>query len=66
MSFFPSVKQKLKYLCFPLFNSILLGQSRDGVVYSTDDYFRQQDGYTYDAAELGDAHEWNQKRGLNA
>ncbi|KAM9301167.1 NEDD4-binding protein 2-like 2 isoform 2-T2 [Morus bassanus] len=41
---------------------ILLGQSRDGIVFSTDDYFRQQDGYTYNAAQLGDAHDWNQKR----
>ncbi|NXV81798.1 N42L2 protein, partial [Atlantisia rogersi] len=45
---------------------ILLGQSRDGIIFSTDDYFRQQDGYTYSAAQLGDAHDWNQKRGLNA
>ncbi|NXS61982.1 N42L2 protein, partial [Brachypteracias leptosomus] len=41
---------------------ILLGQSRDGIVFSTDDYFRRQDGYTYNAAHLGDAHDWNQKR----
>ncbi|XP_054066119.1 uncharacterized protein LOC128913098 isoform X2 [Rissa tridactyla] len=45
---------------------ILLGQSRDGMVFSTDDYFRQQDGYTYNAAQLGDAHEWNQKRAKQA
>ncbi|XP_032533287.1 NEDD4-binding protein 2-like 2 isoform X2 [Chiroxiphia lanceolata] len=45
---------------------ILLGQSCDGVVFSTDDYFRQQDGYTYNAAQLGDAHEWNQKRAKQA
>ncbi|XP_073197622.1 NEDD4-binding protein 2-like 2 isoform X3 [Lepidochelys kempii] len=44
---------------------ILLGQNRDGVVFSTDDYFRQQDGYTYNVAQLGDAHDWNQKRGHN-
>ncbi|NXQ11459.1 N42L2 protein, partial [Peucedramus taeniatus] len=41
---------------------VLLGQSCDGIVLSTDDYFRQQYGYTYNAAQLGDAHEWNQKR----
>ncbi|NXI18747.1 N42L2 protein, partial [Irena cyanogastra] len=41
---------------------VLLGQSYDGVVLSTDDYFRQRYGYTYNAAQLGDAHEWNQKR----
>ncbi|KFQ59433.1 NEDD4-binding protein 2-like 2 isoform X2 [Pelecanus crispus] len=45
---------------------ILLGQSHDGIVFSTDDYFRQQDGYTYNAAQLGDAHDWNQKRAKQA
>ncbi|NXF87822.1 N42L2 protein, partial [Eubucco bourcierii] len=45
---------------------ILLGQSRDGIVFSTDDYFRQQDGYIYDAAHLGDAHDWNQRRARQA
>ncbi|KFZ48088.1 NEDD4-binding protein 2-like 2 [Antrostomus carolinensis] len=45
---------------------ILLGQSRYGIVFSTDDYFRQQDGYTYNAAQLGDAHDWNQKRAKEA
>ncbi|KFV02569.1 NEDD4-binding protein 2-like 2 [Tauraco erythrolophus] len=45
---------------------VLLGQSRDGIVFSTDDYFRQQDGYTYNAAQLGDAHDWNQKRAKQA
>ncbi|KFQ17205.1 PREDICTED: NEDD4-binding protein 2-like 2 [Merops nubicus] len=44
----------------------LLGQSGDGIVFSTDDYFRQQDGYTYNAAHLGDAHDWNQKRAKQA
>ncbi|KAJ7404320.1 NEDD4-binding protein 2-like 2 isoform X1 [Willisornis vidua] len=45
---------------------ILLGQSGDGVVFSTDDYFRQQAGYTYNAAQLSDAHEWNRKRAKQA
>nr|XP_014434569.1 NEDD4-binding protein 2-like 2 isoform X4 [Pelodiscus sinensis] len=45
---------------------ILLGQNHDGVVFSTDDYFRQQDGYTYNVAQLGDAHDWNQKRAKQA
>ncbi|XP_038256096.2 uncharacterized protein LOC119854919 isoform X2 [Dermochelys coriacea] len=45
---------------------ILLGQNRDGVVFSTDDYFRQQDGYTYNVAQLGEAHDWNQKRAKQA
>ncbi|XP_048150988.1 NEDD4-binding protein 2-like 2 isoform X2 [Corvus hawaiiensis] len=44
----------------------LLGQSCDGIVLSTDDYFRQQYGYTYNAAQLGDAHEWNRKRAKQA
>lgn len=52
-------------LHFPFLNSFLLDHSRDGVALSTDDYFRQQGGYTYNAAQLGDAHDWNQKRGLN-
>ncbi|XP_059694825.1 NEDD4-binding protein 2-like 2 isoform X1 [Haemorhous mexicanus] len=45
---------------------VLLGQSCDGIVLSTDDYFRQQYGYTYNAAQLGDAHEWNRKRAKQA
>lgn len=56
----------LTFLHLPLFNSILLGESCDGIVLSTDDYFRQQDGYLYNVVQLGDAHDWNQKRGLNA
>ncbi|KAM5288697.1 NEDD4-binding protein 2-like 2 isoform 2-T2 [Ctenodactylus gundi] len=42
---------------------ILLGQSRDGIVFSTDDYFHHQDGYRYNVNQLGDAHDWNQSRG---
>ncbi|XP_054433426.1 NEDD4-binding protein 2-like 2 isoform X3 [Pteronotus mesoamericanus] len=42
---------------------ILLGQSRDGIVFSTDDYFHHQDGYRYNVNQLGDAHDWNQNRG---
>ncbi|XP_066476382.1 uncharacterized protein [Tiliqua scincoides] len=46
---------------------ILLGQSRDGIAFSTDDYFRQQDGYwSYNVGQLGAAHEWNQKRAKQA
>ncbi|NXT05348.1 N42L2 protein, partial [Prunella fulvescens] len=45
---------------------VLLGRSCDGIVLSTDDYFRQQYGYTYNAAQLGDAHEWNRKRAKQA
>lgn len=56
---------KSEYIFVFSFPSVLLGQSCDGVVLSTDDYFRQRCGYTYSAAQLGDAHEWNQKRGWN-
>ncbi|XP_006158506.2 NEDD4-binding protein 2-like 2 isoform X1 [Tupaia chinensis] len=45
---------------------ILLGQSRDGIVFSTDDYFRHQDGYRYNVNQLGDAHDWNQNRAKQA
>ncbi|XP_023403006.2 NEDD4-binding protein 2-like 2 isoform X2 [Loxodonta africana] len=45
---------------------ILLGQSRDGIVFSTDDYFRYQDGYRYNVNQLGDAHDWNQNRAKQA
>ncbi|EGV98877.1 NEDD4-binding protein 2-like 2 [Cricetulus griseus] len=43
---------------------ILLGQSRDGIVFSTDDYFHHQDGYRYNVNQLGDAHDWNQSRAV--
>uniref|UniRef100_A0A8I5ZLI8 NEDD4 binding protein 2-like 2 n=1 Tax=Rattus norvegicus TaxID=10116 RepID=A0A8I5ZLI8_RAT len=45
---------------------ILLGQSRDGIVFSTDDYFHHQDGYRYNVNQLGDAHDWNQNRAKQA
>ncbi|XP_036760904.2 NEDD4-binding protein 2-like 2 isoform X1 [Manis pentadactyla] len=45
---------------------ILLGQSRDGIVFSTDDYFHHQDGYRYNVDQLGDAHDWNQSRAKQA
>uniref|UniRef100_A0A8D0HAG2 NEDD4-binding protein 2-like 2 n=1 Tax=Sphenodon punctatus TaxID=8508 RepID=A0A8D0HAG2_SPHPU len=45
---------------------ILLDQRHDGIVFSTDDYFRQQDGYTYIVGQLGAAHDWNQKRAKQA
>uniref|UniRef100_A0A8C4RHQ8 Uncharacterized LOC114649936 n=1 Tax=Erpetoichthys calabaricus TaxID=27687 RepID=A0A8C4RHQ8_ERPCA len=38
----------------------------NGVVLSTDDYFSQQTGYSYDPSLLGDAHEWNQSRAKEA
>nr|XP_033804356.1 formin-like protein 20 isoform X2 [Geotrypetes seraphini] len=45
---------------------VLLDENPDGVVLSTDDYFDQEDGYTYDVNLLGDAHEWNQNRAKEA
>ncbi|XP_015279685.1 PREDICTED: NEDD4-binding protein 2-like 2 [Gekko japonicus] len=45
---------------------ILLGHSHDGIVFSTDDYFCQQDGWSYDVGQLGAAHDWNQKRAKQA
>ncbi|KAM4859954.1 uncharacterized protein RHO17_014837 [Thomomys bottae] len=45
---------------------ILLSQSRDGIVFSTDDYFHHQDGYRYNVNQLGDAHDWNQNRAKQA
>ncbi|XP_044522892.1 NEDD4-binding protein 2-like 2 [Gracilinanus agilis] len=45
---------------------VLLGQNRGGIVFSTDDYFRHQNGYTYNVKQLGDAHDWNQSRAKKA
>ncbi|XP_028582306.2 uncharacterized protein LOC114595786 isoform X2 [Podarcis muralis] len=46
---------------------ILLGQSRDGIIFSTDEYFRQNNGcWSYNVAQLGAAHDWNQKRARQA
>nr|XP_060626829.1 NEDD4-binding protein 2-like 2 isoform X2 [Anolis sagrei ordinatus] len=46
---------------------ILLRKSRDGIVFSTDDYFRQNNGcWSYNIALLGNAHDWNQKRAKEA
>ncbi|KAM5182035.1 uncharacterized protein ACMZJ9_002432 isoform 2-T2 [Mantella aurantiaca] len=44
----------------------LLDQSPDGIVLSTDDYFCQENGYTYDVKLLGDAHNWNHDRARRA
>uniref|UniRef100_UPI00398F59B0 NEDD4-binding protein 2-like isoform X2 n=1 Tax=Pristiophorus japonicus TaxID=55135 RepID=UPI00398F59B0 len=41
---------------------LLLAQSPNGVVLSTDDYFCQNGVYWFDPNFLGEAHEWNQKR----
>ncbi|KAE8627328.1 hypothetical protein XENTR_v10006945 [Xenopus tropicalis] len=44
----------------------LLNLNPNGFVFSTDDYFCQKDGYTYDVKLLGDAHNWNQCRARRA
>ncbi|XP_066555836.1 uncharacterized protein LOC136746884 isoform X2 [Amia ocellicauda] len=44
----------------------LLSAGPDGVVFSTDDFFNKDEGYTYDPGLLGDAHDWNQKRAREA
>nr|DBA32607.1 TPA: hypothetical protein GDO54_000385 [Pyxicephalus adspersus] len=44
----------------------LLDQSPNGIVFSTDDYFCQENGYAYDVKLLGDAHCWNQNRARKA
>lgn len=41
----------------------LLSTGPNGVILSTDDYFFQDNRYVYDSALIGDAHDWNQKRG---
>ncbi|ETE68376.1 NEDD4-binding protein 2-like 2, partial [Ophiophagus hannah] len=46
---------------------ILRGQSCNGIVFSTDDYFHQISGcWSYNVSQLGAAHEWNQNRAKEA
>uniref|UniRef100_A0A3Q2QF29 NEDD4 binding protein 2 n=1 Tax=Fundulus heteroclitus TaxID=8078 RepID=A0A3Q2QF29_FUNHE len=42
----------------------LLEHNPGGVVLSTDDYFSHGTGYQFDPTALGEAHEWNHKRGF--
>lgn len=42
----------------------LLFSCPNGVILSTDDYFAHRNGYHYDPGRLGEAHEWNQIRGI--
>ncbi|XP_023822622.1 NEDD4-binding protein 2-like 2 [Salvelinus sp. IW2-2015] len=44
----------------------LLSTGSSGQVLSTDDYFSQEEGYTYDPSLLGAAHHWNQNRAQEA
>lgn len=43
----------------------LLFNGPNGLILSTDDYFAHRDGYHYDPGRLGEAHEWNQSRGIS-
>ena len=39
-------------------------RKKDGIVLTTDDFFIAENGqYKFDVAKLGEAHEFNQKRG---
>lgn len=44
----------------------LLSSGPRGLILSTDDYFAHNDGYRYDPGLLGAAHEWNQRRAIDA
>ena len=35
----------------------------DGVTLATDDFFYRGSKYEYDAGKIGEAHDWNQRRG---
>ena len=36
----------------------------DGIILSADDFFTVDDQYKFDFGKLGEAHEWNQQRGM--
>ncbi|XP_062872839.1 NEDD4-binding protein 2-like 2 [Trichomycterus rosablanca] len=40
----------------------LMSTGPNGLILSTDDYFYHRNGYFFQPAQLGDAHDWNQKR----
>jgi len=43
--------------------SFALNFLMNGIVFSTDDFFMQEDGeYNFDASKLGKAHKWNEER----
>ncbi|XP_051240459.1 NEDD4-binding protein 2 [Dicentrarchus labrax] len=44
----------------------LVEHNPGGVRLSTDDYFTRHGEYQFDPAALGEAHEWNQKRAIEA
>lgn len=54
----------MRNLCAIFSTRELLFSGPDGLILSTDDYFVHRDGYHYDPGRLGEAHEWNQSRGI--
>ncbi|KAG9348470.1 hypothetical protein JZ751_002205 [Albula glossodonta] len=44
----------------------LLASGPNGLILSTDDYFSEDNGYSYNPSLIGDAHEWNQNRAREA
>lgn len=46
-----------------IFHRNLLEDNPGGIILSTDDYFYKHGQYHYDPDCLGEAHEWNRKRG---
>lgn len=41
----------------------LMEHNPGAVILSTDDYFTSAGYYQFDPSDLGEAHEWNHKRG---
>lgn len=54
--------EKPLYVFVYLYRAIL-EHNPGAVVLSTDDYFTRSGEYQFDLSALGEAHEWNQKRG---
>lgn len=56
-------KKQGKAIYFLIFHRTLLEDNPDGIILSTDDYFCKNGQYHYDPDCLGEAHDWNRKRG---
>lgn len=50
-------------VCFFFFCRALMEHNPGAVILSTDDYFTHNGDYQFNPNALGDAHEWNHKRG---
>lgn len=48
---------------FLVFHRTLLEDNPGGIILSTDDYFSKHGQYHRDPNCLGEAHDWNRKRG---